>query len=165
MGKLPFNFAEVAAQDAVADGTYRFRIVALETRPRGVELGPNGEQEGKFNEEGQQVYGLLNIGFRFTDHEANVAVNPKTGKAMSLAGKTLWDGFSLNPVSRRAKLISDLYTRTGTSPEADYQELKGKEVDGVVRNMQTQEARKEYPDDRDKGDKEPKIIGFRTPLG
>lgn len=165
MGKLPFNFAEVAAQDHVPDATYRFRVTSVETRPKGLALGPNGEQPDKFDEDGNQVYGILSVGLRFVDHEANVAVNPQTGKPYSLAGKTLWPGFPLNPAFRSSKLIMDLYTKTGTPQDADYKELIGKEVDGVVKNMQTKEAREQFPNDRDAGEKEPRVVGFRTVVG
>lgn len=116
----------------VPEGTRRARIGRAELYPKDTTFGPDGSIPGQTDKNGNQAYGRIRVGFVLEEHPYNYGTSP-SGKAVSFAGRWVWQGFSLAPDYLRR--VYELYQNSGTAYEADGFEpkaLEGQIVDIVV---------------------------------
>lgn len=130
--KIAVNLKDVAAADMVPEGTRRARIGRAELYPKDRELAPDGSIPGELDKNGNQAYGRLRVGFVLEEHPSNYGTSP-SGKAMSFAGRWVWQGFGLAPDYLRR--VYELYQNSGTPyDESGFEPkpLEGQVVDIVV---------------------------------
>lgn len=147
MGKPAIDLTKVSKTDLFPEGKHRAKIVEAENRPKDVtDFNPDGSIPGKTNDEGDPKYGFTHVGFVFTDHASNVDVDPQTGKAISIAGRHMWENFSWHPTQLRR--LRELFENSGVPLDAsgiDPRPLVGNEVDVVIKNK----ARKDDPEQKE----------------
>ena len=153
MPKLPINLKAIISASNLPDGRYRARVILPAIYPKDKQLGEHGEIPGETNDEGNQKYGWMRSGFRFTEHPSNY-VPAIDGSVQTLAGDTFWGNFSFHP--KMARLLAELYAAAGVDSDEPTEALQDKEVDIVVKNK----ARKDNPDV-----KEPQITSVRVAVG
>lgn len=140
MAKLPMDLTKVSAADLFPEGRFRVRIASAEVQPKDKQLGESGEIVGVFSDEGKQKYAALNVGYRFTEHANNVAVDPRSGEAKNLAGRMIFDRISFHP--EYVRHVRELYDASGTEADGPTESLLGKEVDIIIKHR----ARRDDPD-------------------
>lgn len=131
--KIQVNLKDVAAADLVPEGQRRARITRAELQPKDANIDPaTCEIVGKVDKNGNQAYAWIRVGFVLEEHASNYSVAP-SGKAISLAGKWVWNNYFLYP--DRMVRVYELFQNAGAEFDKDGFDpaaLVGKTVDIVV---------------------------------